>query len=119
MAIFVAGMNAARGVADKGSTTTSSWPTVSPWRRNDGSPTSAFLDVGRPDLLHPTMPPLPARASDARSDTREPTMREKMLEHRVRLDKYGCHRLMDPIGFALENFDGIGLWRSHDEGDFD
>ena len=26
-----------------------------------------------------------------------------------------CHRLMDPIGFSLENFDAIGLWRSHDE----
>ena len=43
-------------------------------------------------------------------------MREKMLEHRVRPDCVQCHRLMDPIGFALENFDAIGLWRSHDEG---
>ena len=43
-------------------------------------------------------------------------MREKMLEHRVRPDCVQCHRLMDPIGFALENFDAVGLWRSHDEG---
>ena len=43
-------------------------------------------------------------------------MREKMLEHRVRADCVQCHRMMDPIGFALENFDAIGLWRSHDEG---
>jgi hypothetical protein len=43
-------------------------------------------------------------------------MREKMLEHRVRPDCVQCHRLMDPIGFALEHFDAIGLWRSHDEG---
>jgi hypothetical protein len=43
-------------------------------------------------------------------------MREKMLEHRVRPDCVQCHRLMDPIGFALENYDAIGLWRSHDEG---
>ena len=35
-------------------------------------------------------------------------MRQKMLEHRVRADCVQCHRLMDPIGFALENFDGIG-----------
>jgi hypothetical protein len=27
-----------------------------------------------------------------------------------------CHRMMDPIGFALENFDAIGLWRTQDEG---
>ena len=43
-------------------------------------------------------------------------MREKMIEHRVRPDCVQCHRLMDPIGFALENFDAVGLWRSHDEG---
>jgi hypothetical protein len=43
-------------------------------------------------------------------------MREKMVEHRVRPDCVQCHRLMDPIGFSLENFDGIGLWRSHEEG---
>ena len=44
-------------------------------------------------------------------------MRKKMTDHRVRQDCVQCHRLMDPIGFALENFDGIGLWRSHDEGE--
>ena len=43
-------------------------------------------------------------------------MRQKMLEHRVRADCVQCHRLMDPIGFALENFDAIAMWRSQDEG---
>ena len=43
-------------------------------------------------------------------------MRQKMLDHRVRQDCVQCHRLMDPIGFSLENFDAIGLWRTHDEG---
>ena len=42
-------------------------------------------------------------------------MRHKMEMHRVRPDCVQCHRLMDPIGFALENFDAIGLWRSEDE----
>jgi hypothetical protein len=55
-------------------------------------------------------------AADARGNAQEPTMREKMLEHRVRADCVQCHRMMDPIGFALENFDAIGLWRSQDEG---
>ena len=41
-------------------------------------------------------------------------MRQKMLDHRVRQDCVQCHALMDPIGFSLENFDGIGVWRSHD-----
>jgi hypothetical protein len=60
------------------------------------------------------VPPLPQRASDP--NAKEPTMRQKMLDHRVRQDCVQCHRLMDPIGFALENFDGIGLWRTTDEG---
>jgi len=62
----------------------------------------------------PDVPPLPPRPADP--NAKEPTMRKKMEDHRVRSDCTQCHRLMDPIGFALENFDGIGLWRSHDEG---
>ncbi len=61
------------------------------------------------------VPPLPPRAADP--NAKEPSMRKKMLDHRVRPDCVTCHQLMDPIGFSLENFDGIGLWRSHDEGD--
>jgi hypothetical protein len=60
------------------------------------------------------VPPLPPRPADP--NAKEPTMRQKMETHRVRQDCTQCHRLMDPIGFALENFDAIGLWRSHDEG---
>ena len=41
-------------------------------------------------------------------------MRHKMLEHRVRADCIQCHSLMDPIGFALENFDLVGTWRERD-----
>jgi hypothetical protein len=43
-------------------------------------------------------------------------MRKKMEDHRVRPDCVQCHRLMDPIGFALENFDATGYWRTRDEG---
>ena len=42
-------------------------------------------------------------------------MRKKMEDHRVRPDCVQCHRLMDPIGFALENFDATGSWRTQDE----
>jgi hypothetical protein len=64
----------------------------------------------------PDVPPLPARAGDAAGNAKEPTMRERMLEHRVRQDCIQCHALMDPIGFSLENFDGVALWRSLDAG---
>ncbi len=62
----------------------------------------------------PDVPALPPRAADP--NAKEPTMRQKMEMHRVRADCVQCHRLMEPIGFALENFDAVGLWRSHDEG---
>jgi hypothetical protein len=62
----------------------------------------------------PDVPPLKPKVGDAAGNTKEPTMRQKMLEHRVRADCIQCHSLMDPIGFSLENFDGIGMWRSHD-----
>ena len=45
-------------------------------------------------------------------------MRQKMEEHRQNPACSGCHKIMDPIGFALENFDGIATWRTEDEGNF-
>jgi hypothetical protein len=37
--------------------------------------------------------------------------RERMLEHAQNATCSGCHRLMDPIGFGLEKYDAIGVWR--------
>lgn len=64
----------------------------------------------------PDVPPLPPRMTDATGNAKEPSMREKMLAHRVRSDCIQCHSMMDPIGFSLENFDAIALWRTEDEG---
>lgn len=47
---------------------------------------------------------------------REPTMRQRMEEHRINPVCSGCHRIMDPIGFSLENFDPVGQWRTTDSG---
>ena len=38
-------------------------------------------------------------------------MRERMEQHRANPACAVCHRMMDPLGFALENFDGLGRWR--------
>ena len=38
-------------------------------------------------------------------------MRERLSLHRERADCRGCHEKIDPLGFALENFDAIGVWR--------
>jgi len=42
----------------------------------------------------------------------EQTMRQRMEEHRANPACASCHRMMDPIGFALENFDGVRTWRT-------
>jgi hypothetical protein len=39
-----------------------------------------------------------------------------MEEHRGNPVCAGCHKIMDPIGLALENFDGVGQWRTMDSG---
>ncbi len=41
------------------------------------------------------------------------TMRERMEEHRANPVCASCHRIMDPLGLALENFDAVGRWRGH------
>jgi hypothetical protein len=44
------------------------------------------------------------------------SMRERMAQHRADPACAGCHALMDPIGFAMENYDAIGRWRTHESG---
>jgi hypothetical protein len=42
------------------------------------------------------------------------TLRERMERHRTDPSCASCHRMMDPLGFSLENFDAVGGWRTHD-----
>jgi hypothetical protein len=44
------------------------------------------------------------------------TMRERLAQHRTNPSCNNCHSVIDPLGFALENFDVIGGWRTKDEG---
>ena len=70
------------------------------------------------DNLFGTPPPAPPALVPPlkeNSDRDRPlTMREQMEEHRANPPCAGCHKLMDPLGFALENFDGVGAWRTSD-----
>jgi len=45
------------------------------------------------------------------------TMRARMEQHRANPACASCHKLMDPMGLALENFDAIGAWRAEDSGE--
>jgi len=63
----------------------------------------------------PPPPNVPA-LQDSAADGRVLSLRERMERHRASPTCAGCHRLMDPIGFALENFDGTGRWRDKEDG---
>ena len=56
----------------------------------------------------PNVPPLKEVASG--------TMRQRMEQHRANPACAACHKVMDPIGFSLENYDAIGQWRTIDGG---
>ena len=111
-------LDARKGLLGKGAilSTTAKPDRNSPVTRGKWVMTN-ILGVPPPDPPQ-NVPPLPARANDARGNAVDPSMRTKMLDHR----KAGpacvnCHRLMDPIGFTLENFDAIAVWRTTDAGD--
>jgi len=109
-------MDVRKGLTGKGAflVTTAKPERTSPVTRGKWIMTN-ILGMSPPDPP-PNVPPLPARITDAAGNTREPSMRQKMLDHRVRSDCVQCHSMMDPIGFSLENFDAIASWRTHDEG---
>jgi hypothetical protein len=64
----------------------------------------------------PPMPPanVPALQENANNGGQELSLRQRMEAHRKNPACAGCHRVMDPIGFSLENFDAVGRWRAKD-----
>ena len=69
------------------------------------------------NLLGTPPPPPPADVPELQAkakDGRKLSLREAMQEHRGNGICNSCHGRMDPIGFALENFNGVGEWRDKD-----
>ena len=64
----------------------------------------------------PPPPDVPELEEDAVEDGRFLTVREQMEVHRANPACTSCHRMIDPIGLALENFDVTGAWRIKDQG---
>ncbi len=64
----------------------------------------------------PPTPPPPNVESlkEAPAGARVLSMREQMAVHRTNKSCFACHGVMDPMGLALENFDGVGHWREKD-----
>ena len=65
--------------------------------------------------LPPPPPSVPALTENDESGEPPKSMRERMEAHRANPVCASCHRVMDPLGFALENFNGIGRWRTTSE----
>ena len=59
----------------------------------------------------PDPPPNIPALDDKRTQAKVATLRERMSQHRANPVCASCHNVIDPAGFALENFDAIGRWR--------
>jgi hypothetical protein len=65
----------------------------------------------------PPPPNVPALSENASSgELKLQSVRQRMEEHRKNPNCAACHKIIDPIGFALENFDAVGAWRINDSG---
>ncbi len=67
-------------------------------------------------LLCHTLPPPPANVPAPKPASAGGTTRQRFVEHDQNKCAMGCHQAMDPIGFAFENYDGIGQYRTLDNG---
>jgi len=64
----------------------------------------------------PPPPPDVPELEDTGTGERARSMKERMSAHRANPACASCHKLMDPVGFALENFDAVGRWRETEGG---
>jgi hypothetical protein len=70
------------------------------------------------NLIGMPAPPPPPDVPDLEESTilRTATVRERLTQHRANEACASCHDLIDPVGFALENFDAVGRWRDAEGG---
>ncbi len=69
-----------------------------------------------PPLPPPDVPAFPETQNGQGISQKPSTVRDRMIQHRTNPACRSCHQIMDPIGLALENFDGVGRWRTADSG---
>jgi hypothetical protein len=62
----------------------------------------------------PPPPNVPSLDETKTADGKPLSVRQQMEAHRVNPACASCHKIMDPLGFALENFDATGKWRASD-----
>jgi mono/diheme cytochrome c family protein len=103
-----------RGLLGKGAllTLTSNAARTSPVARGKWF-LATFLGSPPPDPP-PNVPVIKDKAPDATGNAKAPTMREIMEQHHSDPTCASCHKIFEPIGLSLENFDAVGTWRTMD-----
>jgi mono/diheme cytochrome c family protein len=103
-----------RGLLGKGAllTVTSNAARTSPVARGKWF-LQTFLGVSPPDPP-PNVPVIKDRPVDSTGNAKAPTMRQTMELHHTNPSCASCHKIFEPIGLALENFDAVGSWRTQD-----
>jgi hypothetical protein len=105
-----------RGLLGKGAllTVTSNPARTSPVTRGKWFQTT-FLGV-EPPQPPPGVEVNISRPTDTAGNTKAPTMRQILEQHRISPTCAACHKIFEPVGIALEHFDAVGAYRTHDEG---
>jgi cytochrome c5 len=75
-----------------------------------------FLGVSPPDPPPGVDTTLKAKPATAGGVATDPPMRVRMEEHHTNPTCASCHRIFEPIGLGMENFDAVGSWRTTDQG---
>jgi mono/diheme cytochrome c family protein len=103
-----------RGLLGKGAllTVTSNAARTSPVARGKWY-LQTFLGVSPPDPP-PNVPAIKDAAVDSTGNAKPPTMRQTMELHHTSPSCATCHKIFEPMGLALENFDAVGTWRTLD-----
>jgi len=112
--ILPAELDMRRGLLGKGAllTVTSNAARTSPVARGKWF-LQTFLGVSPPDPP-PNVPVIKEKPVDSTGNAKAPTMREIMELHHTNPSCASCHKIFEPIGLALENFDAVGSWRTQD-----
>ncbi|HXP87976.1 MAG TPA: DUF1592 domain-containing protein [Bryobacteraceae bacterium] len=105
-----------RGLLGKGGlmTLTSNAARTSPVARGKWF-LQTFYGISPPDPP-PNVPVIKEKPVDSTGNAKAPTMRQTMEEHHTNPVCASCHKIFEPIGLAMENFDAVGSWRTQDEG---
>lgn len=103
-----------RGLLGKGAllTVTSNAARTSPVARGKWF-LQTFLGISPPDPP-PNVPVIKDKPVDSTGNAKAPTMRQIMELHHTSPSCASCHKIFEPIGLALENFDAVGTWRTQD-----